>query len=64
MSQQTQPQQKQPESLRRGVTTGSTNILSRSTAQNTVTNTTRLNNDGNEFDFYELHYETKKNDKG
>jgi hypothetical protein len=59
MSQQTQPQQKQPESLRRGV-----NISNRTSGQSAVTHTTRLNNEGNEFDFYESHYETKKYEKG
>lgn len=62
MSQQTQPQQKQPDSLRRGVLSGVSNIISRANIQN---NSSGLSfertaaSEANDFDFFELNYETK-----
>lgn len=67
MSQQTQPQQKQPETLRRGLTSGTTNIIPRANIQ---TNAAMLNiertpaTEAQDFEFFETNYEVKKGEKG
>lgn len=59
MSQQTQPQQKQPESLRRGVPSANANIIARSNIQTNaalVSSERNVSNDHSDYDFYETNY--------
>lgn len=67
MSQQTQPQQKQPESQRRGVASGISHIISRGSSHSNsppISFEKSGNNEGNDFEFFETNYETRKVEKG
>jgi len=66
MSQQTQPQQKQTESVRRGMTPGATNIIPRANIQTNaaLVNVDKTSNEGHDFEFFEANYETKASEKG
>jgi alpha-tubulin suppressor-like RCC1 family protein len=66
MSAQTQPLQKQTESIRRGMTPGTINIIPRANIQTNaaLVSFDKNTNEGNDFEFFEVNYETKKEEKG
>ena len=61
MSAQTQPLQKQSEPIRRGMTPGTINVIPRANIQTNaaLVNFDKNNNEGNDFEFFEVNYETK-----